>query len=217
VSGGADLILLMVILLDLVMASTGRLTACIRASALQGALLALLPAAFWWEGSAAAAEHVAVLCAGTFAVKAVVIPWLLLRSLRRAGVRREAEPFVSLHVGLLLATLLVGIAFWLGTRLVPPRPAPSALLVPAALATILVGFLILVARRKAITQVVGYLVVENGVFVFGQLLASALPFVVELGIFLDLLVGVFVMGIAIHHIHREFDHIDTARLATLKD
>ena len=74
---------------------------------------------------------------------------------------------------------------------------------PAAIANVLLGFLLLVARRKAITQVVGYLVLENGVFVFGLGLAAEQPILVELGVLLDLLVGVFVMGIAIHHISRD--------------
>jgi hydrogenase-4 component E len=74
-----------------------------------------------------------------------------------------------------------------------------------------------VSRKKAVTQVVGYLMLENGIFIFGQTLVRQIPFAVELGILLDLLVGVFVMGIAIHHISRAFDHIDTELLSALKD
>ena len=97
-----------------------------------------------------------------------------------------------------------------------PRPAPSAAVVPAALSTLLLGFLILVSRRQAITQVVGYLMLENGVFMFGQTLIREMPFAAELAILLDLLVGVFVMGIAIYHISREFEHLDTERLTRLR-
>ncbi|HYB12889.1 MAG TPA: hydrogenase, partial [Myxococcota bacterium] len=111
----------------------------------------------------------------------------------------------------------VGISFWLSSVLVLPIPAPTTLLVPVAFATVLVGFLVLVSRKKAVTQVVGYLMVENGIFIFGQTLVQRIPFAVELGILLDLLVGVFVMGIAIHHISRAFDHIDTELLSALKD
>ena len=118
--------------------------------------------------------------------------------------------------GALLGTALVAISFWLGTTLVLPRPAPSAVVVPAALSTLLIGFLILVSRRQAITQVVGYLMLENGVFMFGQTLIREMPFAAELAILLDLLVGVFVMGIAIYHISREFDHLDTERLTRLR-
>jgi hydrogenase-4 component E len=153
---------------------------------------------------------------GLLALKAVAIPALLLRALREADVRHEVEPFVSLHLSILLGTVLVGVSFWLATVLVLPRPAASAVVVPAALSTLLVGFLVLVSRRQAVTQVVGYLMLENGVFIFGQTLLRDMPVAAELAILLDLLVGVFVMGIAIHHISREFDHIDTRRLTSLR-
>jgi hydrogenase-4 component E len=89
--------------------------------------------------------------------------------------------------------------------------------VPASLATVLTGFLLLVTRRKAITQVVGYLVLENGIFIMGLTLVEAMPLLVEVGVLLDLLVGVFVMGIILNHIHREFSSLDTARLSSLKE
>ena len=91
------------------------------------------------------------------------------------------------------------------------------LFVPASIATLLTGFLLLTTRRKAISQVIGYLVMENGIFVFGLLLTEAMPVMVEAGALLDLLVGIFVMGIVINHISREFSSIDTSRLRTLKE
>jgi len=160
--------------------------------------------------------HVVALGALLLALKAFAIPFLLLRALREADVRHEVEPFVSVHVSVVIGTGLVAMSFWLATLLVLPRPAPSAVVVPAALATLLLGFLILVSRRQAITQVVGYLMLENGVFMFGQTLIRDMPVAAELAILLDLLVGVFVMGIAIHHISRTFDHIDTERLTSLR-
>jgi hydrogenase-4 component E len=89
--------------------------------------------------------------------------------------------------------------------------------VPAALATALTGFLLLATRRKAITQVVGYLALENGVFVMGLTLVEAMPLFVEIGVLLDLVVAIFVMGIIIEHISREFSSIDTTRLSSLKE
>jgi hydrogenase-4 component E len=217
VKGVTDLLLLTVLGLGLYVVAGHRIAACVRATALQGALLAVLPVALhgFREG-----EHLAYLLwvtLGTFVVKAVVIPLLLLRTMRQAHVRREVEPFVSLHVSLLIGAGLVGVSFWLAEALPFPGPIASTLLVPSAFAMLMLGFLVLVSRRKAVTQVVGYLVMENGVFIFGQTIAGQVPYVVELGILLDVLVGVFVMGIAIHHISREFDHIDTELLSTLKD
>jgi hydrogenase-4 component E len=215
-TGPSDLLLLVVTALDLAILASSRLTTCIRVSAVQGALLAVLPAALFWQRSGALGVHVLLLGVGLLLLKAFLIPFLLFRALREADARHEVQPFVSLHLSILLGTALVGLSFWLATVLVLPRPAPSAAIVPAALSTLLVGFLVLVSRRQAITQVVGYLMLENGVFVFGQALSQDIPFVAELAILLDLLVGVFVMGIAIHHISREFDHIDTERLTSLK-
>ena len=96
-------------------------------------------------------------------------------------------------------------------------PFKGVCIVPAALSTTLTGFLILTTRVKAITQVVGYLVLENGIFIFGLLLADAMPLMVEAGALLDLLVGTFVMGIVINHISREFSSLDTSRLTSLKE
>ncbi len=215
-TGLSDLMLLAIVVLDLAILTSTRLTTSIRFSAWQGGALAALPAALAWEGSGAPAPHVLLLGLVLLALKAFAIPSLLLRALRQADVHHEVEPFVSQHVTLALATALVGISFWLATVLVLPRPAPSAAVVPGALSTLLVGFLILVTRRQAITQVLGYLMLENGVFMFGQILIRDLPFAAELAILLDLLVGVLVMGIAIHHISREFEHIDTERLSRLR-
>ncbi|HTW95432.1 MAG TPA: hypothetical protein VMD30_11590, partial [Tepidisphaeraceae bacterium] len=79
------------------------------------------------------------------------------------------------------------------------------------------GFLLLTTRVKALTQTIGYLVLENGVFIFGLLLLEAVPFLVEIGVLLDLFVGVFVISIIIHHINREFASLDTRRLSALKE
>jgi hydrogenase-4 component E len=217
VSGAPDLLLLAVIMLDLYIVATGRLHSLVRSSALQGLALALLPVALWGPEPEGRIVHILLMSGGTFVIKVIVIPLLLRSAIREANVRREVDPFISLHGSLLIGAALVGVSFWFASVLILPRPAPSGLLLPAAFSTLLLGFLVLVTRRKAVTQVVGYLMLENGVFLFGQMLARDLPFAVELGILLDLLVGVFVMGIAIHHISREFEHIDTEQLAGLKE
>jgi hydrogenase-4 component E len=209
----ADLLFVSLLLVDLYMIGASRLGACIRASALQGLLLAVLPFLFHHGAPDVA---LVVLALSALALKAIAIPRLLLRTLETAAVRREVEPMVSLHVSLIAGAALIGFAFWASQKLVPPVPPPSPLALPAAFATLLLGFLVLVTRTKAITQVVGCLMLDNGVYLFGRGLASALPLVIELGILLDVWVGVFVMGIAIHHIDREFDHIDTTRLVGLR-
>jgi hydrogenase-4 component E len=214
----ADFLLVALIVASLYTIATSRLGACVRASAAQGVILGALPVALEWRhGLTELSMHVAGLAVGAIVIKAIVIPRLLLRSIREAGVRREVEPMASLHVSILGAAALVGLAFWLASHMDLPVPVGSPLLVPAALTNVLLGFLLVVARRQAITQVVGYLVLENGVFVFGLGLAPQQPIVVELSVLLDLLVGVFVMGVAIHHISERFDHMDTSTLASLRE
>ncbi len=210
----ADFILLVVVVIDLYIVASSRLFAAIRATAVQGVALALLPLSlFGTDGGL----HVALLASGTLVVKALLIPYILARTLRQANIAREIEPVISFHASVLIGAGLVVLSFWFASVLVLPHPAPSKLLVPIAFATLLLGFLVLISRRKALTQVVGYLMLENGIYVFGQTLLDDVPFAVELGILLDLLVGVFVMGIAINHISREFDHVDTELLSSLKD
>ncbi len=210
----ANLILFFVMILDLSILVTSRIGHCVRTIAIQGVLLALLPLALGSDGGTTL--HVILMSVGSLTIKAILIPWLLFRAIRAADVYREVEPFVSMHLSLLLGAALVLASFWIATVLVLPHAAPARFLVPAAFSTLLIGFLVLVTRKKAVTQVVGYVMLENGVFIFGQALAQALPLVVELGILLDVLGGIFVMGIAIYNISREFDHIDTERLANLK-
>ena len=109
------------------------------------------------------------------------------------------------------------ISLWIAARLpLPARPA-SDLIVPTALSTMLVGLLVIVSRKKALSQTLGYLVFENGIYAFGVGVAYEAPTLVEMGILLDVFVAVFVMGIIVFHIAREFDSIDTTRLATLKE
>jgi hydrogenase-4 component E len=108
-------------------------------------------------------------------------------------------------------------ALWLSSQLPRPSIPISSLAVPVSLFTMLAGLFLIVSRRQALMQVLGYLVMENGIYAFGVGLVQGTPMLVELGVLLDVFVAVFVMGIAIFHISREFDHIDTERLRTLRD
>jgi hydrogenase-4 component E len=182
----------------------------------QGAALGILPLLHFAQEPSAGVWHALLVSGSALALKAVLIPWLLLRAMRAIAVRREVEPFVSTHVSVSIAAGLVIIAFVLPSILALPLGETAPLYLPTAFATLLLGFLVIVSKRTAIMQVVGYLLIENGAFVFGQSVAALLPYIVELGVLLDLLVGVFVMGIVIHRIGREFDHIDVERLNLLK-
>ena len=209
-----DVILILIVLTNLRLLGSSRLGASIRTVAVQGFLIGLLPLLTHDHG---VLWQILILAVGSMALKGVVFPWLLLRALREADVRREVEPFVGNVTSLLVGIVALGASFWIGQRLPLPNSMTSALLVPVALSSILIGLFLIVSRKKAVNQVLGFLVLENGIFTFGVGLVRELSLLVELGVLLDVFVAVFVMGIMIFHISREFDHLDTDRLSTLRD
>ena len=161
--------------------------------------------------------HFALLAAGTIAIKGIVFPWFLFRAVREAEVIREIEPYVGYVASLVLGVLALGVSFWMCTRLPMPENIASPWLAPVALFSIFAGLFLIVSRKRAVNQVLGFLVLENGIYTFGVGVAARTPLLVEVGVLLDVFVAVFVMGITIFHINREFDHIDVDRLSTLKD
>jgi hydrogenase-4 component E len=191
-----------------------RLVPIIRGAALQGALLALV-------GVTLRAREVelgfAALALGSAAIKGYVLPALLLSALRQVEIRREVEPLVGYNLSLLIGAAGLGLAALLGARIDTNAATSTPLLVTVALFTMWTGLFLIMARRKAVTQALGYLVFENGIYGFGVAVASEAPLLVEMGVLLDLLVAVFVMGIIIFHIQRDFSHIDVDRLALLRD
>jgi hydrogenase-4 component E len=208
-----DPLLVLILVLNFLLLGTSRLRTAINASALQGAMLGLLTV--FVHGSWA--TRPLVVGAVAVAIKGLLIPGMLHRALRDTAIRREIEPYISFVSSLFLGAVATGAAVLFADRLPLAAEHQGSLLVPASLATVLTGFLILSTRRKAITQVVGYLVLENGIFVMGLTLHGAMPSLVEVGVLLDLLVAIFVIGIVINHISREFSSLDVARLDTLKE
>jgi hydrogenase-4 component E len=208
----ADLVLLLVVLADFAVLATSRLSACIRAIAIQGILLGALPLLL----APAMSPHTVALGLGTIAIKGVMLPWFLRWAIREASVRQEVEPLVGYMSSMLLGVAALVIAFAVGNALPLPFVA-TKLLVPVALVTVMVGLVVLITRSKAITQVVGYLMLENGIYLFGLTQSQRVPFLVEIGVLLDVFVGVFVMGIVVFHINREFDSISAANLNELRD
>lgn len=212
-----DAVLTLVVLLNLAMLATSRLARCVRIFALQSMLLAIMPLLLELEHVRLPGLHPVAIAVGAVALKVILIPWVLLRILRTGEIHREVEPLIGFTASVLLGSLIIIASFAFGERLVLPIEAQSDFLLPVSMATVLNGLLILVSRVKAITQVLGFLILENGVFIFGLLLLEQTPVLVELGILLDLFVAVFIMGIVVYHIRREFDHMDTNLLDALKE
>lgn len=208
-----DPILVLVLLLNFIALGASRLRTLIQAVAVQGMLLGVMILLAHGEFMV----WVLMMAAATVILKGIVIPRMLFHAIREVVIRREVEPIVGFVASLFLGAVGTGLAL-LFSKTLPLAPEHmGSLVVPAALSTVLTGFLILTTRVKAITQVVGYLILENGVFIFGLLLMEAIPFVVELGVLLDLFVAIFVMGIIIHKISREFATVSTRMLSELKE
>ena len=208
----ADQLLVLVLLINFISLGTSRLIFSIRAVAVQGVLLGILPGLmhpFSW--------HLVAITVVIIAVKGFVIPMLLSRAVRSAEIKREFEPFLGYVPTLLLGAIFTALSFGFSGKLPMLPEHQNFMFVPASIATLMTGFLVLTTRRKAISQVIGYLVMENGIFIFGLLLAEAMPIMVEAGALLDLLVGTFVMGIVINQISREFSSLDTSLLTSLKE
>lgn len=207
-----DLLLVIVLLFNFLMLGQSRLRAVVQCVAVQGILLGILLIV------AHGTHDLRSVAVGILAValKGIIIPGMLLRALTEAGIRREVEPLVSFVTSLLLGAIGTGLAILFASTLPLAPEHAHTLVVPASLATVFTGFLMLTTRRKAITQVVGYLTLENGIFIFGLTLIRAMPFMVEIGALLDLVVGIFVMGIVIDQINREFSTIDGDDLTNLR-
>lgn len=208
-----DIALVAVLLSNLLTLGTSRLRAAIRIVAGQGVIIGLLPVLLHGAGEPGGL----VLVVLAVVLKGGVIPFMLSRALVKASIRREVEPLVGLAPSLVLGALGTALCVVFANRLPLLPEHGDGLIVPVALSTSFAGFLLLTTRKKAITQVLGYLVLENGIFVFGLLLMQAMPLLVEMGVLLDLFVAVFVMGIIINHISREFSSIDIDRLSVLKE
>ncbi len=205
--------LVAVLVMNLFALGASRIRAVIRIVAAQGAILSLIPLMV--------APHpgvpVVLVVLATIAIKGAVIPWIMMRAMRDASIKREVEPLISRLSSTVLGAAAILLALLFAGNLPLADGHEGLLLVPASMATVLAGFILLVTRYTALNQIVGYLVLENGIFIFGMLLVEAMPLVVELGVLLDLLVGIFVICIIVNHINRAFSSLDTRQLASLKE
>lgn len=211
----ADAILMLILLQNLFLLGSGRLRTVIYAVAAQGIVLSTLPLLLY--GGIGMREG--IVSVGALLLKGAIIPRMLMRALADLPIRREIEPLLGFRSSLLLGFVVAAGSVYVSHQLplFPVGVGSERMAVAASFATVLTGFLLLTTRLKAITQVLGYLVLENGIYIFGLLLLESTPVLVEFGVLLDLFVAIFVMGIIIHHISREFTSMSTDRLSALKD
>jgi hydrogenase-4 component E len=189
-------------------------TASTRLLAVQGAALAGLVATI---GLADHSPELVLVAVIVLAVKGVALPMALTRTITRTGALREDHPGVNPVSGLLALAVLTVVAYLVSPPLVALGSGPAAKAVPVGLTLVLIGFWLLITRRRAVSQVIGFLVIDNGIATVAFLTAGGVPFVVELGVSLDVVLVVLILRILSSRIHLTRGRIDLHDLEELRD
>lgn len=198
----------------LLISLVSRIESFIKILAFQGFLLFLIVAAGLGEIHPL---DFSVLFVETVAVKTVLIPLFLIRIIRRNEIYREVEPNISHFNSLLVATVLTAFGLFLAWWSLGAAQGIKSLHFGISISTLLVGLYIIVSRKKIITHVLGYVVIENGIFLLSLSVAGTMPRIVELGLLLDLFLVVYLFGIFVSRIRSTYDEIDIGTLTDLKD
>lgn len=203
----------LVLLFGIILLWRRSLMAYVRAFQQQSAVLAALFVVVGYFGRAPELYVVAVIL---FALKVILIPRLLRRLQNQVGIGYEATPYLNVTTSVIGAGLLVLLAYVLTRPVVLTSTLPTRGGLPLAVGLIFVGLFVIITRKKALAQVVGFLVLENGLALLAVLGTFGIPLIVELGVFLDLLMGFLVMQVFIYHIRDTFESLDVDRLSELK-
>jgi hydrogenase-4 component E len=206
------------LVLQIMMVAQHWLVTIIRLFALQSFLLACIAATIAYFNDAA---HIYAVAALTLVLKAIVVPVVLTRLLEKIDIRREVEPFINMPASILISGMLTLMAYVVAESLQRPDEAAGAAslghnTLAVAISLFLIGFFMMTNRRKALTQVLALLSLENGLFLATISLTYGMPLIVELGVFFDVLIAALVLAILIYRIRATFDSMDVSRLSRLR-
>ena len=204
----------LLLLIAFAMLSQRRVLTLIRLYAWQGAALAASTAIVAWSTGQ---NHLYVSVVLTVFFKVILIPWLLHWLIDRLFVRWDIETLINIPTTMLIGIGLVIFAFALATPISQMASTLTRSTLGIALASVLLSFLMMIVRRKAVPQVIGFLAMENGLFFAATSATYGMPLVVELGVALDVLVGTFIFGIFFFHIREQFDSLDIRHMEKLKE
>lgn len=209
-----DSLAMLILLTALLTVVTKRLDNLVRLLSVQAvALAAAAGAVGYFTGN----RHMYLAAALTILVKAIAIPFFTFFIIDRIGIDREVEQFFSSKTSLVLAVGLVVLSYYVvGSGFANGVGLLTMSSLPVSVAMVLIGLFLMISRKKALTQMLGIIVMENGLYLAAMATTYGMPLIVELGIFFDLLVGVLIMGILSFRINQTFDSIDTDRLQKLK-
>ncbi len=208
----------LVLVLQIAMAAHRWLVTNIRIFAAQSFLLAAIAATIGWYN---AAPHLYFIALLTLGLKGVVVPSLLERVVERVGIRQEIQPLLNVPLSVVISGALTLVGYTVAESFHRPEQAvaPATLgrnTLAVAISLFLIGFFMMVNRRKALTQVLALLSLENGLFLAAISLTYGMPLVVELGVFFDVVVAVMVLGVLVNRIREAFDSMDVSKLDQLR-
>ncbi len=161
--------------------------------------------------------HLYISAALTLLLKVGLIPWILYRLVQRLNVKTDVEPLLNIPATLLMGIVLVVVAFNVASPISQLASSVARGTLGIALACVLLSFMMMITRAKAIPQVIGFLSMENGLFFAAAAATNGMPMIVELGIGLDVLVGILILGVFMFQIREQFDSLDIHHLEQLKD
>ncbi len=202
------------LLLSFAMLSQRRILSLIHLYTLQGLTLV---SANLVLGYVTADSHLYISALLTLVLKVGLIPWILYKLVQRLNVRTDVEPLLNIPATLLVGIVLVIIAFNVASPISLLASSVARGTLGIALACVLLSFMMMITRAKAIPQVVGFLSMENGLFFAAAAATNGMPMIVELGIGLDVLVGILILGVFMFQIREQFDSLDIRHLEKLKD
>ncbi|MBI5897291.1 MAG: NADH-quinone oxidoreductase subunit K [Desulfobacterales bacterium] len=209
-----DTLLVLVLLAVLSSLGSSRLPSLIKALAFQGVAVSIVP--LFLEQALSAGGLAFTLA--TLLVRGFAIPLYIYMAIRKVAIRRETDPLIGYHASLLIGLIIIMAAIFVSHRFHLPMVQGHRLLLPTAITLMVAGMFLLMARRNAIAMVLGYMMMENGIYLVGTGFATrAAQHIVEFGILLDILAGVMIMAIVLQNIKQAFNSVDTDRLRTLKE
>jgi hydrogenase-4 component E len=203
---------LAIVICNLYLLASSRLPGLIRGVAVQGLLISLLPLLL---PTPAARIHMLLLVLLSLAIKGFIIPRFLFRAIRDVRAPREVNPVVGYSLSVVYGIFTSAFAFYVLRKVPFSSIAVSPFHASTAIATAFIGLFLIVARRNVVSQVIGYLVFENSGFILAISVAALQPLFVEMGVLLDMLVGVFIMVVAVQHIYVEHDSLSIRSLERL--
>ena len=204
----------LVLLTAFAMLAQRRMNGLIHLFAWQGLLLSVNTAIV---GFVASRHHLYISSVLTLALKVVLLPYILHVLIRRLRIHREIEVVVNIPMTMMIGIGLVVFSYQLTAPIIELSTMVTRSTLAVALATVLIGLLMMITRRHAVTQVIGFLALENGLFFAATSATYGMPLVVELGVALDILIAAFIFGIFFFHIHATFESLDVEQMAHLKE